>query len=36
MFTPTNKIENELEFPMGFTSGDLFGFVASDCLFPSK
>ena len=36
IFIPINKIENQLNFPFGFTSGDLFAFISSECLLPSN
>ena len=36
IFIPINKIENQLNFPFGFTSGDLFAFITSECLLPSN
>ena len=36
IFFPINKIEDQLNFPFGFTSGDLFAFTSSECLLPSN
>ena len=36
IFVLKNKIENQLNFPFGFTSGDFFAFTSSECLLPSN
>jgi hypothetical protein len=35
MFIYVSKIDRQLDFPFGFTSGDIFAFIRSECVFPS-